>query len=432
MSSPRNLLLVTHLSPYPPSHGTELRISKLLKGLRSEGYRVVLVLCQEPAKKEHLEELLKFVEAVHWVRPAWRTRLGQRLPGLRQLLWENAKTLLKPQWIPRDIPRSAKLYDPVPSTVGDENKKRDAIPSQLPVLVARLARRYKALAVIAEYIFLTDCFALLEPGVLKIVDTIDVFSLREKQVVSYGIADDPWNSTPEEERAYLLRADVIVAIQEKEAEVLRTLVPERPVLTVGIDFDVDNSAGVPNDTDTVTMVASGTPLNIHGLNTFFAECWPAIKSAHPPATLRIVGTIATNCKIQDEAVDYVAWTDDLRDVYRQSKVVINPTLAGTGLKVKSVEALAHGKPLVAWPNGVEGLDYQGAPPYLKCKSWKEFAAAVVRILQSDSEARLLGDRALEYAKEKFDRTAIYLPLSACLKAHESACERAIPSAAQRS
>jgi len=320
-------------------------------------------------------------------------------------------------WTPSDVP--ANLYDTVPSNVGDERKKRVA-PPRLAVLVAKLERKYKPVSVIAEYIFLTDCFALLEPGILRIVDTIDVFSLREKQVVQFGIDDDPWNSTREEERAYLLRADVIVAIQEREANVLRELVPERKVLTVGIDFDVEESVALPTaHSDTVTVVASGTPLNVHGLNAFLAECWPEIKSAHPAATLRVVGTIGAVCRIQDDAIDYTPWAEDLTEVYRQSRVIINPAVAGTGLKVKSVEALAHGKPLVAWPHGVEGLDYQGAPPYLKCESWKEFAAAVIRVLQSDAEAAALSKRALEYARGRFDQATVYAPLSACLRSHES-------------
>jgi glycosyltransferase involved in cell wall biosynthesis len=414
----RFLFVVTHIFPYPPSHGTELRIFKLLKALQSEGYRVVLVLCEEPSLKEHLNELLKFVDAVYWVRPAWRTRLGRRFPRLRRLVWVNIKPLIELVWIPRDIPKSANLYEMVPSTVGDERKKKGVITPQVAVLVSKLACKYKPIAVIAEYIFLTDCFALLEPDILKIVDTIDVFSLREEQVAVYGIEDDPWTSTPEEERAYLLRADLIIAIHEREARVLQDLVPERKVLTVGIDFDVDNSVcSKLVSSDTITVVASGTPLNVKGLNTFFAECWPDIKSAYPSATLHVVGTIGALCKIQDPSINYTPRAENLSEVYRQSRVVINPTIAGTGLKVKSAEALAHGKPLVAWPLGVDGLDYQDAPPYMKCESWKEFAEAVIHILQSESEAQSLGNRALEYAKVRFDRAKVYAPLSRYLRGH---------------
>jgi glycosyltransferase involved in cell wall biosynthesis len=413
------IFVVTHLFPYAPSHGTELRILKLIKALHTAGYQVVLILCEPPREKEYVAELLKFVAAVHCVGPSWRTRLGRRFPRTRRLIWENVKPLIPRLQMP-DTSVVAKLYEQIPSTVGDERKKRAVVPAELAVLVSDLARRYQPIAVIAEYIFLTDCFALLKPDVLRVTDTIDVFSLRGKQVVNYGIDDDPWICTPEEERAYLLRADVIIAIHEREARVLRELVPERQVLTVGIDFEIDKRAK-SNLTapDSITVVASAAPLNVHGLKKFFTECWPDIKSAHPAATINVVGTVGSCCRIEDASVNYIPRAEDLSEVYRRSRVVINPTVAGTGLKVKSVEALAHGKPLVAWPLGVDGLDYGDEPPYVKCESAKEFAAAVIRLLEDDDAADALSKRALEYAGTNFEQAKVYAPLNACLKAHAS-------------
>ena len=122
--------------------------------------------------------------------------------------------------------------------------------------------------------------------------------------------------------------------------------------------------------------------------------------------------------------------DDLTEVYREARVVINPTIAGTGLKVKSAEALAHAKPLVAWPNGVEGLEYTQEPPYVECHSWQEFGAAVVRLLRSEHEARLLTDRARSYAREHFSPTKVYGSLGACLLEH--ACRDNEPELANNS
>jgi len=128
--------------------------------------------------------------------------------------------------------------------------------------------------------------------------------------------------------------------------------------------------------------------------------------------------VGSVCRIQDASVNYFPGVDDLNDIYRQSRVVINPTIAGTGLKVKSVEALAHGKPLVSWPRGVEGLEYSGEAPYIKCDSWSEFASAVIRVLRSDREARNLSERARAFARVKFNPETVYAPLRDCLNAHQ--------------
>ena len=140
----RFIFVVTHLFPYPPSHGTELRILKLMKGLKALGYQVVLVLNQQPDDQESLAQLNEFLAAVHWPGSSWRTRVGRRFPRLRRLVWENVKPLLpSAKMTGRSAP--ARLYQQIPSGAGDAWKKRAVIPPELVFLVSKLARRYRPL-----------------------------------------------------------------------------------------------------------------------------------------------------------------------------------------------------------------------------------------------------------------------------------------------
>lgn len=413
MSTKSNMILVaTHLIPFPPARGVELRILNLMKWLHSEGYRVILVTAAESIDATALAELRNVTYAVHWMKPALRTRIGIRFPFLRKMIWETSKRLLRDREVDRE--QMAEVHTPGFAAPGDFRTKRALCPERLIGLVGKLARKYEVSAVIAEYVFLTPCFSAVPPGILKLVDSIDVFSQKPKQVLEYGI-DDAYACTKEEERQYLLQADVIIAIQSREAALLRSLVPEREVVLVGMDFAAtkDTKANVVNP-DSIAVIASDNALNVHGLRGFLAECWPQIRAAHPAATLHVVGRVGDVCQSDDQAIRYSRWIPNLAEVYKQARVIINPTIAGTGLKIKSAEALAHGKPLVAWTNGVEGLSYVGSPPYVECRSWKEFADAVVRLLRSTSEAENLGARALAYATEVFDVVSVYAPLKELL------------------
>ena len=409
------IFLVTHLVPYPPARGVELRILKLLKWLKAEGHRVILIIPAESIEACVLDELKAITHRVYWTKPALRTRLGSRFPSLRRALWEPVKPLLK-LWRLENGNTHARDES---TSVGDVQTKKGLCPEALVHLVGKLARKYRPQAIIAEYIFLTPCFARLPSGTLKIVDTIDVFSRKQDQVLAFGV-DDPCACSEEEERLALLRADTVLAIQAREAEMLKALVPECRVLLVGMDFEVANgmtaSLGKP---DTITVVGSNNPLNVHGLTGFLNTAWAQIKAAHPTAVLNIVGKVGNECHVEDPDIRYTAWVDDLADVYKDSRVVINPTIAGTGLKIKSAEAVAHGKPLVLWPHGADGLEHEGDPPYVMCRSWREFSQAIVRLLQSEDEARALGECALRYARTRFNPASVYGPLKTRLDEHLS-------------
>ena len=406
------IFLICHFVPYPPSSGIQLRVYRLLQWMKDAEYRVVLIIAAEFTDTEALRELRRLTFAVHWTKPAQstklalRTRLGMRFPLVRKVVWESVKSVL------HNLRGHAGtvLKSPQVGTASGDKINEWFVTERLIRLVGRLARKYQPHAVIAEYIFATPLFADLPEETLKIVDTIDVFSLKESQVGAFGI-DDFLACSEEQERRYLLRADLVVAIQSREAALLRAIVPEREVILAGVDLDVVSDAFATGSTPfRIAVVASDNPLNVHGLRAFLAECWPAIKDSCPAATLHVVGRVGNFCRIEDSSIQYSGWIADLDTVYREASVVINPTIAGTGLKIKSVEALAHAKPLVAWTHGVDGLEYEGEAPFIECRSWGEFQDAVVQLLTCDAERTALAERALAYARAEFDASSVYAEL----------------------
>jgi glycosyltransferase involved in cell wall biosynthesis len=404
------VFLISPLVPYPPARGVELRIFRLLLWLRERGYRVVLILTAETLDPDVEILLRKMTHALHWTIAPFRTRLGLRYPALRRALWGTLKKMRNAR------PTEARpLADTHAHAAGNPGLKESFAPPRLIALVERLARKYRPNAAIVEYIFSIPALAVLPEGTLRIVDTIDVFSHKEEKVLAFGIGD-PLVCSREEERRYLLQADLILAIQSREARLLEEVAPERVVVLTGMDFDVITDAKDATLRNSIVVVASDNPLNVHGLTAFLSECWPAIKAAEPTASLHIVGKVGNMCRVADPAIRYSGWVDDLDLTYREASVAINPTIAGTGLKIKSVQALAHGKPLVAWPNGVEGLDYHGDPPFVVCRSWMEFSHAVVRLLHSDAERFALAGRALDYARSEFAASKVYAELDRHLSA----------------
>jgi hypothetical protein len=81
-----------------------------------------------------------------------------------------------------------------------------------------------------------------------------------------------------------------VAIQDDERQELRQLMPGKPVVTAGVDFDIVEDAGVPSGRRAL-CVASDNPMNRKGLADFLRFAWPHIRREVPDAELLVAGRV---------------------------------------------------------------------------------------------------------------------------------------------
>jgi glycosyltransferase involved in cell wall biosynthesis len=176
-----------------------------------------------------------------------------------------------------------------------------------------------------------------------------------------------------------------VAIQRHEAEYFRRLVPATtPVLTVGHIVDVPTVPLPDAARGTVLFFGTDYIVNVNGLKNFIRECLPSIRAAIPNFRLIVAGTI---CSVfQSEAPDIVMLgrVGEVEEAYASASVVINPVDAGTGLKTKSVEAMAFGRPMVTTACGAEGIEEGAGTAFIQAEVGPDFATAVIRLLKDQS------------------------------------------------
>jgi len=372
---------VAHFFPAEPRAGNELRMHRLLKWLRLQGYRPLMVLA--PLGEEHYshDELSK---------------LAAVCPDFL-LVYRDGKVLSSPQ--------AARLMSPLGGeflvrdygrVLGDEllsePEAREALEMEknfcfdaLMALMLAVQKRIKPQAVLVNYVFMTRFFPLLPAEVFKILDTHDLFSAVKEKVASFGAIKTLGLSAAEEKRR-LARADLILAIQSEEEAEIRVMVPEKKIITVGVDFETHMLP--PGSGKTVLFVASDNPRNVHGVQGFLRFAWPRVLKAVPDASFLVGGRVAAAVKEHAFLLERVELCGELEDVtplYKQARVVINPVLAGTGLKIKTLEALSNFRPLVAWPSGVEGLERKLRGYCLVARDWFEFADRVLMVLQDPKE-----------------------------------------------
>lgn len=247
--------------------------------------------------------------------------------------------------------------------------------------IADLVRRHEIDTVMVEYVFMSKLLTVLPGTVTKVLDTHDVFSERHQRFIEHGITPAWFSCSAADEAKALSRADKVIAIQDQEADYFRTLT-NVPVVTVGHAAEVARNYQRSSHPEDLLYVGSKNPINLASLNWFLDKVMPGVHK-QVGRRLKVVGSI---CEVvrSNQYVESVGRVEDLASVYRTAAVAINPSVMGTGLKIKTIEALAHACPVVATANAAEGFEAAQGRGLFVSDDPEEFQHHVVRLL-TDAE-----------------------------------------------
>ena len=208
----------------------------------------------------------------------------------------------------------------------------------------------------------------------------------------------------------LPRLDRIQLCSRDNAEYLRSFLPQLngrldDGYRAGIDtsgYDFRTSGREPY---TMLFLGSFRHLpNVEALQWFLQEVFPRIRKEEPRARLVIVGSDPPpRHSLRDpEAIEMIGFVEDVREPLMRYSVFVCPILAGSGVRVKLLEAFAAGIPVVSTRMGAEGLADKDGEICALADDPEAFAGHVVRLLRHPEEAEALAQRAREEVVAKRD------------------------------
>jgi glycosyltransferase involved in cell wall biosynthesis len=404
------LVCLSHVSAWPPRAGNEYRIHRLLMWLTSCGWDILFLLCPPVGDEKSDSEIAALAR------------------GCPNFMYVNRDGLVHYQTIREDVAACARAMDGRKvnnySEILGEDKNTNPVfrlnhtirrfsPDVLVELLVGFSALLHPRVLIVNYVFMTRGLPALAKGILKIVDTHDVFSTKYTKVSTFGI-EDGLAMTPAEEGHLISRANVVLAIQPEERDILRRISPQSTIITVGVDMPRVEDIEKPSLDKIVLLVASNNPMNSMGLKDFLRFSWPRVLATYPDAKLHIVGSVGGGLRFDEPGVKNLGRIDDLKSAYRAAHLVINPAVAGTGLKIKTLEALAHLRPIVVWPSGVDGVPTDLRDLCECVTDWFEFTRSVVRLLDSNEAVNKIM-AARHRIAELLDPDAVYAELNEVLK-----------------
>lgn len=277
--------------------------------------------------------------------------------------------------------------------------------------VARHARSC-ADVVIADYAFLIPGVPYtLRPDARSLVVMHDLFSSRAAQFGRVGGVDSVAGIDQATEMGLLGRADAVVAIQPEEAAAVRQCLPGQHVVLAPIAVDTVAKAQ-PGQTGIMLFVGSSTAPNMLGLRWFLDRILPIIRAEVPTAALWVAGSVCAQLGSPPDGVRLLGLVPDLAATYRAAAVVVSPLQVGSGLKIKLIEAMGHGKAIVVTSVTVQGVAELVSNAVAVADQPEEFAAEVIALLRDDDLRRSRAAAALEIARRHFSPAVCYADLKA--------------------
>jgi len=138
-------------------------------------------------------------------------------------------------------------------------------------------------------------------------------------------------------------------------------------------------------------VASDNPHNIRSIHWFVESVLPKINGL----SLHIFGKICRAVPDHSQIVKH-GMVDNLDEVYQQAKIAICPMLSGTGIKIKVLEALSYGIPVVTNRRGVDGLVNKVQNGCLVAEDGSDFARAIMELAHDERHYEQLGKEGIDF------------------------------------
>ena len=177
--------------------------------------------------------------------------------------------------------------------------------------------------------------------------------------------------------------------------------------------DANSHAAQAGTGQSLLFVGSNTAPNVIGLKWFLQTVWPMVLVRIPECDLRVAGTVKSAFETSYPRVQFLGLVDDLKPLYESAAVVISPLTVGSGLKIKLIEALAHGKSIVATTVSVEGTDDGVRSAVAVHDAPESFAAAIIELLSDRDLRQTKAAEALSICRQRYSSescAAISCPL----------------------
>lgn len=353
--------------PYPTDAGEKIRVFNIIKHI-SQAHEVSLITqIMKQHEKQFIPELKKYCSRVDTVLLRKRSKL-EHLPGVIRCLV------------------SGEPLDNKFVFVDEMKKKIQKITYSESFDIVQIEH-----SIMAPYIKAIS----MANNSKKVLTFHNIASLQYKRIfkteriISNKIRSFiNWIQMKKWEAKFAMNFDLCVTMSDSEKQILQSKNPKLNIAVIPNGVDVENFKPLPDNFRTNNLLyigKMGYQPNVDAVLYFIKEIFPLIKIQIRDAKFFVVGSNPTKEIKQlgkNENIIVTGYVDDVQPFYEQCAISVVPLRGGSGTRLKILESMAFGRPVISTSIGCEGLHVCNNENIIISDKPEEFARKTIELLQN--------------------------------------------------
>lgn len=385
-----SVLILTPQIPWPPHQGASLRNFNIIKGLSAE-LDVSLLSFAEADQSTDAPPLTALLQRFETVAVPHRSLLTRLIQLVSSPTPDMGHRLFEPAFFAKLEQMLTDLSPTIVQIEGIELARAIPIIRKISPRSKIVFDNHNAETALQERIYETD-IGNLRKLPKAVYSRIQVSKLRRFET---------WACQ---------ESDIVTAVSERDAELLNQF--RRPnqsrVTAIPNCIDTTNFQIVDDEGEKIyDLVFTGKMdyrPNIDAMLWFYQEIWPLVTQVKKDAKLVIVGKNpgpTISALDQFEGITVTGAVAEIAPWLNCSRVMVMPLRMGSGTRLKLIQALAAGLPVVSTSNGAEGYPVEDGKELLIANTPADFARQTLKLLESQTLQQQLGSNGRTFA-EAFD------------------------------
>lgn len=253
---------------------------------------------------------------------------------------------------------------------------------------------------IIEFIHLSYCLKSIPNQVTTILDAHDIINERSAGFAEFNYPIWGYHINKELEYKLFGMYDYVMVICDVDYQKIQLISPTQKLILA--PHPVKKVEHIYRSrVQNIGFIASEYTPNVDAIVHFLNNIWSHF-SLKTRINLSIYGNVSnklTNLNV--EGLIIKGFVEDLEVVYNEVDIVINPVRFGAGLKIKNMEAIGHGIPLITTVHGARGLELGMGSAFIQVNTDEDFLEALYELVLDFEFRKKIGKNALEFAQNGF-------------------------------